>query len=335
MAETRLTNVIVPEIFTGYSLEPSIYKSRFFRAGIITENPAISGLLAGGGTTFQLPFWKDIAGGSGDVPSETVAATVDPVTSGKQIARRQLREKHWGANDISQVFAGADPVAAIGQMVENYWAQAYDQLAFLTIRGVFADNITNDSGDLVNDISAGVGAAAIISDDAVIDAQAKLGENGTVGRSDLNGGGFAAIVIHPATYAVLRKQNAFDYLPIGDQERPTEFYLGMQVVVDRNAYVNSGTYDSYIVKNGALQFGQSSVGYVPTEIDRDATVGFGIDKLITRRVFAMHPVGLQWTENTVTGGISPSDANLVLAANWDRVFNAENIGMVMLRHKIA
>jgi hypothetical protein len=114
-----------------------------------------------------------------------------------------------------------------------------------------------------------------------------------------------------------------------------EFYMGMRVIVDRNAYVNGAVYDSYILKNGVLQFGQSSVGYEPTELDRDPTLGFGIDALYTRRVFAMHPLGTEWKENTVTGGISPSDANLVLAANWDRAFETENMGIVVVRHKIA
>jgi hypothetical protein len=111
--------------------------------------------------------------------------------------------------------------------------------------------------------------------------------------------------------------------------------MGMRVIVDRNAYVNSTVYDSYILKNGALQFGQTNVGYQPTELFRDPSKGFGIDQLYTRRCFAMHPLGTQWTENTVTGGLSPSDANLVLAANWDRVFDKENIGFVVIRHKIA
>lgn len=335
MSETRLTNVIVPEVFTQYALEPSIYKSRFFKSGIIQENPAISGLLAGGGTTFQMPFWKDTAGGSGDIPSETVATTVNNATSDKMIARRQLREKAWGANDISAIFAGDDPIGALTARVEGYWAQAFDQIAISTIRGMVADNIANDSGDLVNDISGGAGSAAIISDAAVIDAQAKLGENGTVGESDLNGGAYAAIVVHPSTYAVLRKADLIDFVAISGQERPLQFYMGMQVIVDRNAYVNSTVYDSYICKAGALQFGQTNIGYIPTEVYRNPTVGFGIDNIYTRRVFAMHVLGTKWTENTVTGGISPSDANLVLAANYDRVYNAENMGIVVVRHKIA
>jgi hypothetical protein len=322
-------------VFTGYALEPSIYKSRFFQSGAVVENPAISGLLSGGGKTFNLPFWKDTAGTSGDIPSETVATTINNATAGKQVARRQLREKAWGANDISAIFAGEDPIGALTARVQGYWAQAYDQLAIATFRGVIADNIANDAGSLVNDISGGAGAAAIISDSAVIDAQAKLGENGTVSANDLNNGGFTAILVHPATYAVLRKADLIDFVAISGQERPVEFYMGMRVIVDRNAFVNGAIYDSYILKNGALQFGQSSVGYEPTELDRDPTLGFGIDALYTRRVFAMHPLGTEWTENTVTGGITPSDANLVLAANWNRVFETENMGIVVVRHKIA
>lgn len=335
MAETQLTNVIVPSVFTAYNLEPSIYKSRFWGAGVIQGNASLDALLAGGGTTFNLPFWKDTAGGTGDVPSESSATTINNATSGKQVARRQFREKAWGSNMIAGISAGEDIVSMLGAKAGNYWTQAYDQLAIATIKGVVADNIASDSGDLVNDISGGAGAAAVISDSAVIDAQAKLGENGTVGANDINGGAFAAILVHPSTYAVLRKADLIDFVPISGQERPLEFYMGMRVIVDRNAYVNSGVYDSYILKNGALQFGQTSEGYMPTELFRDPSKGFGIDQIYTRRCFALHPVGWQWTENTVTGGITPSDANLNLAANWDRVYNAENSGLVVLRHKIA
>jgi len=334
MAETRLTNVIIPEVFTGYALEPSIYKSRFFQSGAIVENPIISGLLAGGGSTFNLPFWKDVAGTSGDIPSETVATTVNAVTSGKQIARRQVREKAWGANDLAQVFAGSDPVGAITARVMDYWAQAFDQIAISTLKGLIADNIANDSSSLINDISGGSGNAAIISDSAVIDAQGKLGENGTVASNDLNNGGFAAIVVHPVTYSTLRKQDLIDFVAVSGQERPVEFYMGMRVIVDQNAFVNSTVYDSYIVKNGVLQFGQSSIGYLPTELYRNPTVGFGIDQLFTRRVFAMHALGSEALSGSVAG-LSPTDAELALAANINRVFETENMGIVVVRHKNA
>lgn len=333
MAETRLTNAVIPEVFSGYTVEPSIYKSRLFNSGVMTLDPAISALLAGGGEIYQLPFWQDVNGSSGDIPSETVATTVNAMAALKQAFRKQVREKAWGSNDLVSVFAGDNPMDRLTAMVTKYWGQAFDQVGINSLRGLVADNLANDSGDLVNDISAGVGSAAYFGDAGVIDAQAKLGENGTVGAGDLNGGGYAAILVHPATYAYMRKIDVIDYVPISGQERPLEFYMGMAVIVDRNAYVNSTVYDSYILKNGVLRIGQTDQGYMPTEVERDATVGFGIDKLYTRRTFAIHPIGTAWADTSVAG-VSPTDAETYVATNWNRVFTAENMGIVVLRHKL-
>jgi len=334
MAETRLTNAIVPDVFNGYTVEPSIYKSRFYASGALVEDPVVSGLLGGGGEIYNLPYWQDVAGTSGDIPSETVAATVNNMAAAKQAFRKQTRNKAWGSNDLVAVYAGSDPMQSLINMVTGYWAQAFDQIAINSLRGVVADNIANDSGDLVNDISGGAGAAAVFSDAAIIDAQAKLGENGTVGANDLNNGAFAAILVHPLTYAYMRKADLIDFVPVSGQERPLEFYMGMRVIVDRNAYVNSGTYDSYILKNGVLRMGMATNGYLPTETDRDPSTGFGIDKLYTRRTFAIHPIGTAWADTSVAG-VSPTDAETVAATNWNRVYNAENMGLVVLRHKLA
>jgi len=333
MAETRLTNAVIPEVFSGYTVEPAIYKSRLFNSGVMALDTNISALISGGGEIYSLPFWQDVTGTSGDIPSETVADTVNNLAALKQTFRKQVRSKAWGSNDLVSVYSGDDPMARLTSMVTAYWGQAYDQIGINSLRGVIANNIAADSSDLVNDISSGVGSAAYFGDAGVIDAQAKLGENGTVGAGDLNGGGYAAILVHPATYAYMRKIDVIDYVPISGQERPMEFYMAMTVIVDRNAYVNSTVYDSYILKNGVLRIGQTDQGYMPTEIDRDASTAFGIDKLYTRRAFAIHPVGTAWADTSV-GGVSPTDAETYVATNWNRVFNAENMGIVVLRHKL-
>lgn len=333
MAETRLTNAVIPDVFTAYTVEPSIYRSRFFNSGVMQMDEGVSALLGGGGEIYNLPFWQDVAGTAGDIPSETGAATINNLAALKQSFRKQVRLKAWGSNDLVAVYSGSDPLGQLQNMVTGYWGQAFDQVAVNTIRGVVADNIDNDSGDLVNDISGGSGSAAYFSDAGVIDAQAKLGENGVVGAGDNNNGGYAAILVHPATYAYMRKQDLIDQVAVSGQERPLEFYMGMQVIVDRNAYVNSTVYDSYILKNGVLRMGQTTTGYLPTEVDRDPSPGFGIDKLYTRRTFAIHPLGTAWADTSVAG-VSPTDGELYAATNWNRVFSAENMGIVVLRHKL-
>ena len=335
MAETRLTNVITPDVFTAYTLEPSIYRSRFWRAGLVEPNPAINTLLNGGGTTFEFPFWQDTIGTSGDIPSETSDTTVNNVTSSRQEARRQLREKAWGQNAIAQLFAGDSPLEAAATRVNDYWANAYDIMAIASLEGVVANNISADSGDLVNDISGNSGAAGQFSDEGVIDAQALLGENGVVGRADQND--FTTIVVHPSTYASMRKQDLIDVIPVADQDRPIETYLRMRVVVDRNLPVNTtptpNVYDTYILKPGALQWGIGTSGYEATEMYREPKRGFGIDELITRRVFAMHVVGTRWLEASVAGQ-SPTDAELRTSSNYDRTYQKENMRFVVLRHTL-
>lgn len=336
MAETRLTDVIVPEVFTDYTLEPSIYRSRFWNAGIIENNPAITALLNGGGTTFEFPFWQDTAGTSGDIPSETVDATVNNVTSAQQEARRQLREKVWGQNAIAQLFAGSSPLESAATRVNDYWGQAYDIMAVATLEGVIAENIANDSGDLVNDISGAGGAAAQFSDEGVINAQALLGENGVVGRADQND--FTSILVRPETYAFMRNQDLIDFTAVSGQDRPVQSYLGMSVIIDRNIPVNTtptpDVYDTYILKPGAMQWGIGTSGYEATEMDRVPLRGFGIDQLITRRVFAMHVVGTRWLNASVTG-VSPTDAELRTSSNYNRVYARENMRFVVLRHTLA
>jgi hypothetical protein len=332
MAETRLTNVVVPSIFTQYTMEPSIHRSRFFRSGVIVRNPSLDNLLSGGGLIFNRPFWQDLADTEAGVPSETVALTVGNITADDEKIRRQLRERGWGANDISAVEAGDDPLTAIQNRVIEYWAREFDKNLVNSVTGVIADNIANDSSDLINDISSST--TPVFSDDAVIDTQSLMGENGVVGRDDSED--FVGIAVHPKIYQRMRILDLINFVPISGQTRPIPFYMGMEVVVDKRMPTSLDStetlYDTVIFKRGAFEFGQSIVGYEPTSTDRDETKGFGIDQLFSRRVFSMHPLGFEWSDSSVAG-TSPTNAELALATNWNRVWEKENIRFVVLRSR--
>lgn len=325
MAETRLTNVeFDAEVFSAYTVEPSIYKSEFFKSGVIEVDPMISSMIAGPGESFSIPGLVSTAGTSGDIPIEGTDATVNALTSTKQTFRKQVRNKVWGANDLTRIFAGVEAINKAAGMVVDYWAQSNDIIAIKSITGLIADNVANDSNDLVNIISTGTGSASYFSDDAIIDTQSLLGENGN---------GFVAMVVHPSTYAYMRKLDLIDLVPVSGQDRTIESYMGMQVIVDRNAYVNSTVYDTILLKPGFLKYGITTEGYIPTEIARKPLDGFGIDQLITRRTFALHPMGWAIVESGISG-LTPTDNELAAAGTWNRVWNKENSGIVVLRHKL-
>lgn len=328
MAETRITNVVVPEVFGPYMLERSLNQSRFFNSGVMIRNQQLSDLLAGGGKTFSLPFWKDLTGDS-DIPSETVATTVNPITSDKMIVRRQFREKAWGSNDLAAALAGSDPYEAISQRVMGFWDANFDNLALSSIQGVIADNIANDSGDLVVDISTEDGNAATsankISAKKTIEAVMKQGDM----FSEVS-----ALAVHSVVYQTLVENDLIDYQPDSTGKLVIPFYMGLRVIVSDNMPKIAGSssgykYHSYLFKSGALAFGESSARILNVEPYRNPTKGGGVDELYTRRQFAIHPLGFAWVKSSDTG-VTPSTADLYTATSWDRVYDKKNTGLVAI-----
>ena len=321
MAETQISNVIVPEVFTDYTLEPSIYRSRFVKSNVLSVSPQLNNLLSGGGTTFNLPYWQDLVQSESDIPNESVETTINNINAEKQIAVRLEREKAWGANNISGLLAGDNPMDAIGQRVMGYWTEDYDRTLISMANGVIADNIANNSSDLVHV------TATPFDDDGVIDAQGLLGENGLVGSQAESGNDYVGIAVRPEIYQLMRKEDLITEVPVSGQQRPIPFYMGMQVVVDRNLENNGGVFTSIIFKSGAFSIGQSQTGYLPTELDRKPGLGFGTDLLYTRRHYSIHPLGTAFQSASVAG-ISPTNTELADATNWSRVYNKENVRFV-------
>lgn len=327
MTITRITDVVVPTVFGDYISERSLNSNRFFQAGVLRNDPMITTFLAGGGKTSDIPFWKDLTG-SLDVPSETVATTVNSISTGEMIARRQIREKAWGSNDLAAALAGSDPYAAISDRVSGFWAEGLEDLLVYTCRGVIADNVANDSSDLVVDISAATAAAVTnatkISALETINAIMKQGDR----FSEMT-----AICMHSVVYTTLIKNDLIDFIKDSEANAMIPYYIGLRVIVSDNmpviAVADTYRYHSYLFKAGAFAYGEVAGKIIPVEIYRDPTVAAGQDILYTRKQFAIHPLGFSWVMASDTG-ITPTDAELYAAASWNRVFNAKNCGLVAL-----
>jgi len=178
---------------------------------------------------------------------------------------------------------------------------------------VIADNLANDGEDMV----AGDGTAAFDAD-LFIDGQATFGDAI---------GGLAGIGMHPVVYHNLKKTDniSFEKESLGDLE--VETYRGLRVIVDRNMPVDTGVYTTYLFGAGAIGFGQGSAP-VPSETDRDSLAGE--DYLITRTHFLIHPRGIAWQEGGVAGE-SPTNAEVAVAARWDRVYERPQVRIAAIR----
>jgi hypothetical protein len=170
---TTLTDVIVPEVFAKYMIRETAEKARIFQAGLMQPNGVIASFLSGGGQTVQIPGWTDLSGDE-NISSDNYASDATPLAVGatKDIAIRNSRNQGWTSADLVQALAGDDPLAMVSARVSTYWANQMEKMMISVIRGVLADNVANDSSDMLVDLGAGVA----ISAEAIIDAAATMGD---------------------------------------------------------------------------------------------------------------------------------------------------------------
>lgn len=140
--------------------------------------------------------------------------------------------------------------------------------------------------------------------------------------------------MHSATKAYLKKQNLIQF-ERDSTDVEFETYQGRRVIVDDGCPVAGGVYTTYLFGNGAIAYGNGSpVGFVPTELDREKRKGSGVDYLINRKTFILHPRGIKFTGAVRANQETVSRAELANAQNWQRVYEPKAIRMVCFKHKL-
>lgn len=318
---TTLSDVIVPEIFTPYTIKRTMELSALVQSGIVVNSPEFDKLASEAASIHNMPFFADLTGDASDV-IEGQDLTAQKIESKKDQSATFRRAQMWSATDLSAQLAGADPMKAIGTLVGAYWARELQKDLLATLKGVFGAATMKQH---VLDISGSTGRAAVFSASSFIDACQLLGDS----KANLT-----AVVMHSATHALLLKNNL---LETERDSMNVEFdtYQGRRVIIDDGCPVEGGVYTSFLFGSGAIALGNGSpVGFVPTETDRDKRKGSGVDYLINRRVQILHPRGVKFTATTRANIETVSRAEMSTATNWELVYEPKQIRMVAFKHKI-
>lgn len=313
--KTKISDVIVPEVFNPYVVQRTMELSALYNSGIISNNPELDKLAVSGGTTINMPYWEDL-NGDDEVLSDDGALTPGKITAGQDVAVLLLRGKAWSANDLAKALSGSDPMAAIGDLVAEYWARRMQATAIKLLDGAFAaSNMTKK----VSDISALEGEAAKISGETFLDALQLMGD----AKDKLTG-----VIMHSATETQLRKNNLIQ-TELDSNNKPISLFMEKRVIIDDSCPVSAGAYTTYLFGQGAIGLGNGSAP-VPTETDRDSLAGDDI--LINRKHYILHPRGVKWIGTAA--GSSPTNTELATGTNWSRVYEDKAIRMVKFVHKL-
>lgn len=324
MSITRIGDVIQPEVFNPYVIQRTMELSALIQSGIVQNLANFDELASGPNTLVNMPFWNDLTGDS-EVMKDDGALTPGKIGSDKDVARKHGRARAWGANGLSALLSGDDPMRAIGDLVASYWQREMQKILLATLDGVFE---SESMADLVHDISGLEGDEALITGESFIDAAQKLGD----AKELLTG-----VMMHSAVEAYLAKRQLIEYVQEADQSDRVPYFLNKRVIVDDSTPYDTGTKTgtAYLFGAGAIALGNGShPRIIPTEIDRDSLASSGEDYLINRRIFILHPRGVKWTEANVAD-VFPTNEEVADGTNWERVYEPKAIRIVKFKFKVA
>jgi len=333
MATVQLSDIIDVKVFQDLPSVNSPEKTAFFESGVVTRNSLLDGIAAAAGKTAELPFWKDIdATVAPNLSTDNPAtlATPDKIVQGEQIARKAFLNKGLSAADLaSELAMGSRAMDQIRARVDAYWLRQWQRRLIASCNGILADNVANNSGDMVINVAAEATASQTATTkfnrDTFTDAVYTMGDAADALR---------AIAVHSAVMKQMVKNDDIVYVQDSQGRLTIPTYMGLRVIVDDGLPVVAGTTSGF--KYTSVIFGEGAFGYgdgapvVPVEVQREANQGngAGVETLWTRKTWILHPFGYQ---NTGTpASVSFSLAELAADAAWSRVVDRKNVPISFL-----
>jgi hypothetical protein len=345
MAAILRSDVIIPEVFTPYIIEASTVRNSFLMSGVVTAMDELNAT-QNGGDKITVPNWKANLTGDAERMTDDSSLTPGNLGTDKQIAVVMHRGRAFGARDLASMAAGSDGMNAIGNKSGDYIANEQQKDLIAHLSGVFGALGTANTGAAFADlcVDASGSGETNLSPRHIAAAEVILNED-----ADKLG----AIVMHPKVYADLKERKAIDFVTATDARVTAStvaagsiqalnafggsiaaaytanlavpFYMGMRVIRSKDV-PTSGTgsttkYACYVMGTGAVGTGQQAA--LRTETDRDILAKESVMAFDWHNVY--HPLGARYI-----GPVNPSRAQLATAANWEKVFETENIGIVRL-----
>lgn len=306
------SKIFNPEVFLGYTKDvPDIEKDKLFDSGAIVGDPDIAAALSEQtGANFITRHFRGNLGGTPDNyngATDITSNTDDTYEQGIPVVGRAhgFIEKDFSYDITGKV----DFMTNVANKIVKWWMHVNHGIILSTLKGVFGVTAFSSHKQSVTAISATMGNDAL---------QAALGDNKDA---------IVAYIMPSYISTKLENLQLLEYIKYTDTagiQRNLNLgtWNGKLVLIDdnmpTNTVTNTTTYTVYALGLGAITFQDVGVK-VPYEMSRDAKVNGGQDTLYTRERYAIAPYGFSWKKGTTI--VSPTNAELETAANWELVKN--------------
>ncbi|MDR1067609.1 MAG: coat protein [Clostridiales bacterium] len=324
MALTRIQNVIQPDVFDEYTIRRTMELSEIITSGIAKNDPQFDKLASGANTLINMPYWEDLAG-EPEVMNDTGVTVPSAITASRDVARKLAFTKSYGANALASMLSGSDPMRAVADLFAEYWARQYQKMLLATLEGVFNSDSMSEK---ILDISQESGTAAYINGNTFLDALQLMGD----AKGQLVG-----VMMNSYVETALAKNDLIEFVKDSEAAPRVPRFMDKRVIVDDSMPFDTetGVGTAYLFGEGAIAWGNGShPSVLQTETVREGMSLAGEDVLVNRRMPVLHPRGVKWTEESVTG-VYPTISELKDGDNWEMAFEPKAVRIVKFAFKIA
>ena len=263
--------------------------------------------------------------GLGDTAvSLTDATNLAAVTPGTKTTTAPVlvEGQNFGYNELAGYTAGQNIDAQLKQLLRNtgrFWAVQYDKAIQSVLWGI-ADSL---------DATAAITSTRAFTEPTVYDRLVEIASQGAPDRANE----YTVAVVDNDVYQLVLKAsgNALQY----SNNRVENITLGTSAVQFGQFTVFTmprptgqatlNNISAILMKPGSIGFaaGTSSGSYTPLEIDRKPELGLGEDRLITRSIYTVAPIGVNFGGSIAAnaGGIARSV--LQAPASWTLSFDTD------------
>lgn len=314
------------EVFGDYMAEQDTIDTSIEASGIIKDDPSIMGLIGEKGNVATIPFYTELDA-TADKPLNNDGKTDNTpteVTGNKQTTMLIQRMKAWKSQDFTKELTGANPMQHIANQVTHYYQQVWQNVLMTITDAVLS---TTDLKKHIYDITA-------IGDGKVAPESLIYAQQATFGDKQMSNGLMVMNSIVFAKYLAANLVEFEKYTTPGALSQPaTLARIGGMVVIRNDAYTttkvtgNSGqvdAYKTYIIGEGSFVGCRKNNYENPYYTDYDPEDKAGVQKLYTKEGRVIHPNGMSFKQDNVSGA-SPTDTELSAKANWERRMKLENI----------
>lgn len=311
MSETRIADVVVPEILSDMvSAQISKYAD-FLKLGIATKDYGNKDISEGGHFA-NVPFYDQLAGDD-EVITDSTSLTPGKITTDTDIGVVCHRGKAWASRDLAAILSGDDPQKEIAKQVASFWGKKMTTAMVNVLNGIFYPSTGALASTHYSKVGVDSGTAVTISTSGIIGAAKLMGDYMDE---------FDAIMVHSYVYADMLNAQLVsfperfgpDNVKINGDKGT---FLGLDIIVtDYVGYTAGGSatynlYSCYLLRKGCMYLGMQKD--IMTETDRDILAQK--DVLATTAHFVPHMKLVKWAVTTT----NPANSVLATAASWSNV----------------